>query len=552
MGFNAGSDTSYDRVMLFDRVGIEAARGAILAHSVRADERLFRKGHVLSEADIDSLKRAGVNHVVVARLEPDDIGEDHAAARIALPLAGCGVRIGAAFTGRANLYAEARGILCIDADAVGRINAVDEAITLATLPPFSRVEPRQMLATIKIIPFAAPKQAIHAIERLIGSKPIIGVSAFATKSVALISTFLKDTRPQLLGKNANAVSARIEALGSRLIMDQRVPHEDGALASAIEGALAVGADPILIFGASAITDRRDVVPSAILRVGGRIDRFGMPVDPGNLLLLGHARGSTIIGLPGCARSPKRNGFDFVLERVLADIAISSTDIAAMGVGGLLAEIQTRPQPREAPFAVAPRAPDVAAIVLAAGQSRRMGYNKLTAELAGAPLVRHVAKAAIASQASTVLVVTGSGSDGVEAALGHLPVTLVHNPDFRLGLSTSLNAGIRKIPENCDAVVILLGDMPGISAGMIDKLIAAFNPEEGRAICVASHGGKRGNPVLWSRRFFPEMQSLKGDVGAKQLIVANEELVCDVEIGSDAPLVDIDTPDTLRAFAARLT
>lgn len=538
--------------MLFDRVGISMARGATLAHSVHAGERLFRKGHVLSETDIDSLNNAGVNDIVVVWLEPDDIGEDEAAARIARPLAGRAVRIGAAFTGRANLYAETHGILRIDPVTVGRINAVDEAITLATLPPFSRVEPRQMLATIKIIPFAVAKRIIRAIEDLVGSSPIVEVTAFATKKVALISTFLTGTRPQLLGKSASAVSARVEALGSKLIMEQRVPHEDGALASAIESALAIGADPILIFGASAITDRRDVVPSAILRAGGRIERFGMPVDPGNLLLLGHVGSTTIIGLPGCARSPKRNGFDFVLERVLADIAITSTDIAAMGVGGLLAEIQTRPQPREAPLVGTPRAPDVAAIVLAAGQSLRMGFNKLTAELAGEPLVRRVAKAAMASQASNVLVVTGNEASAVEAALGDLPVTCVHNADFRLGLSTSLKIAIRAVPDKCDAAVVLLGDMPGISAGMIDKLIAAFNPEEGRAICVASHDGKRGNPVLWSRRFFSEMQALEGDVGAKQLIMANEELVCDVEMGSDAPLVDIDVPDTLTAFAARLT
>lgn len=331
-----------------------------------------------------------------------------------------------------------------------------------------------------------------------------------------------------------------------------MPHEDGAVASAIEDALAAGADPILVFGASAITDRRDVIPSAILLAGGRIERFGMPVDPGNLLLLGYVRNTTIIGLPGCARSPKRNGFDFVLERVLADIAVTQGDIAAMGVGGLLAEIPTRPQPREARPAGAPRAPEVAAIVLAAGQSSRMGHNKLTAVLAGKPLVRRVVEAAVASHASEVIVVTGNEAGAVETALGGLAVTFVHNSDFRLGLSASLKTGIRAVPGQCEAAVVLLGDMPGVGAGTIDKLIAAFNPEEARAICVASHDGKRGNPVLWSRRFFPEMLELEGDAGARHLIASNEEFVCDVEAGTDAPLIDIDTPEALNAFAARPT
>jgi molybdenum cofactor cytidylyltransferase len=537
--------------MQFDRLRVSAARGAILAHSVRAGERLLRKGHVLSAMDIDSLATAGVNDVMVARLGAEDMGEDEAAARIARALAGRGVRAGAAFTGRANLYAEAHGLLRLDPETVNRINAVDEAITLATLSPFGRVQPRQMLATVKIIPFAAPKAAVAAIEGVIGTHANVEISEFVAKSVALVSTVLTGTKPQMLEKNFSAVSARLAALGSRLVLERRVPHEDGAVASAIEEALAAGADPILIFGASAITDRRDVIPSAILRAGGRIERFGMPVDPGNLLLLGHVRDTTVIGLPGCARSPKRNGFDFVLERTLAEVPIAYADIAAMGVGGLLAEISARPQPRDARPAGAPRAPDVAAIVLAAGQSSRMGRNKLTAELGGKPLVRHAVEAAVASHVTRVIVVTGNEASAVGAALSDFAVTLVHNPDFRAGLSTSLKAGIRAVPEQCDAAVVVLGDMPAISAATIDKLIAAFNPEEGRAICVASHDGKRGNPVLWPRRFFPEVLALEGDVGAKHLIASNEELVCDVEAGTDAPLVDIDTPEAMRAFEARL-
>jgi molybdenum cofactor cytidylyltransferase len=339
-------------------------------------------------------------------------------------------------------------------------------------------------------------------------------------------------------------------LGSELISERRVPHEDDAVATAIHRAVAEGADPVLVFGASAITDRRDVIPAAILKAGGKIERFGMPVDPGNLLLLGRVGNAVVIGLPGCARSPKRNGFDFVLERVLADVPVTSADIAGMGSGGLLAEIASRPQPREERLATVPRAPQIAAVVLAAGQSSRMGHNKLTANLGGAPLVRHAVEAAAASHVSRTIVVTGKDASLVQDALKGLSVSFVHNPDYRLGLSTSLKTGIRAVPEDYDGAVVLLGDMPGIRTQIIDKLIAAFNPEEGRAISVASHKGKRGNPVLWSRRFFPEMLALEGDIGAKHVMAANEELVCEVEAGTDDPLIDIDTPEDLRAFGAR--
>jgi molybdenum cofactor cytidylyltransferase len=298
--------------MQFGPVPLSLAHGAILAHSVRAGERLLRKGRALTDDDLAALAEAGLDEITVARLDANDVGEDEAAARIARACAGDGVRVGAAFTGRVNLYAEAAGLARIDTGKVAAINAIDESITLATLSPFARVAPRQMLATIKIIPFAAPRAAVEMAERVLAGDPIVAVAPFAEKRAALISTLLGDTRKQILDKNVRVIENRLLLLGSKLVFERRVGHEDEAVSAAIREALAAGADPVLVFGASAITDRRDVIPAAIVRAGGTVERFGMPVDPGNLLLLGHVKNTTVIGLPGCARSPKRNGFDFVL------------------------------------------------------------------------------------------------------------------------------------------------------------------------------------------------------------------------------------------------
>ncbi len=510
---------------------------------------MFRKGRLLSVDDIAVLGRAGIAEVIAARLEPGDLGEDEAAGRIARACAGQCVRTGAAFTGRVNLYANSSGLARISADTIAAINAVDESITIATVMPFTRVEPRQMLATIKIIPFAAPVAAVEKVERLIGADRIVGVAPFRPKQAALILTTLGTTRPQIFDKSQQAVAARLNGLGSTLIFERRVSHNESEVATAILDAKASGADPILVFGASAITDRRDVIPAAIVRAGGDIERFGMPVDPGNLLLLGRLNGAAVIGLPGCARSPKRNGFDFVLERVLADIQVQAPDFAAMGVGGLLSEIATRPQPRDLPRPDAPRAPVITAVVLAAGLASRMGHNKLTSTVRGKPLLRHAVESAVNSHASGVVVVTGNDEQAVKSVLEGLPVRFVRNDDFRRGLSTSLRAGIRAVPDDSDGAIILLGDMPKVESGLIDKMIAAFSPEDGRAICVAAHGGRRGNPVLWSRQFFPDILALEGDVGARHLMAANDEAVCEAEAGNDGPLIDIDTPEALSAYSA---
>jgi molybdenum cofactor cytidylyltransferase len=148
----------------------------------------------------------------------------------------------------------------------------------------------------------------------------------------------------LIPTRLRVLAARHNPTGARIVGQDIVPHEVGPLAKAL-GRLIDGSDALIAFGASAITDRRDVIPAAVEAIGGRIERFGMPVDPGNLLLLAERHGIPIIGAPGCARSPKENGFDWVLQRVLAGVRIRDADIRAMGVGGLLMEIASRPQPR---------------------------------------------------------------------------------------------------------------------------------------------------------------------------------------------------------------
>jgi molybdenum cofactor cytidylyltransferase len=534
--------------MEFGTVPTAAAAGAILAHGVRAGEKRFRKGRHLSAADVAEIAAAGIETVTVARLGPDDVGEDEAAARLGARAAGEHVRLGAAFTGRVNLYALADGVVGIDAGAIAALNGVDEAITIATLPPFAKVAKGQMLATIKIIPFAAPRAAVEACERILAAPPV-AVSAFRPHRAALISTSVAGTRPALLDRNRAAVGERLAASGSELLSERRVAHAVAPLAQAIAEAAAEGADPILVFGASAITDRRDVVPAAIEAAGGEVLHFGMPVDPGNLLLMARLGGRTVIGLPSCARSPKLNGFDFVLWRVLAGLPVSRTELAGMGVGGLLSEIPSRPQPRDERPTEAPRLPKIGAIVLAAGLASRMGSNKLLEEIDGKPLVRHAVEAAAGSAAAAVIVVTGRDSAAVRAAVSSPAVAFADNPDFAMGLSTSLKRGLSALPQDCDGAVVLLGDMPGVTAALIDRLIAAFDPGEGRAICIATRHGRRGNPVLWARRFFPEMLGIEGDVGARQLIGPNEDLVCEIEASDDAPLVDIDTPEALSAYRA---
>jgi molybdenum cofactor cytidylyltransferase len=331
--------------MKFGEVPLDDAVGAILAHAVRIDGFALKKGEVLTPERRCDLARAGVTSVVAARLEQGDVDEDEAARRLAERLTGAHTLSATAFTGRVNVYAATAGLVVVDARAVDAINAIDEAITVATLPPFRAVAKGDMIATVKIIPFAADRGTLEAALATLGASAAVSVAPFRPLRIGVVSTLLPGLKASVVAKTLRVLDARLAPTGARVVAHETSAHAVRPLADALSR-VAPAADALVVFGASAITDRRDVIPAAIEAFGGRIERFGMPVDPGNLLLLA-ARGETpIIGAPGCARSPKENGFDWILQRLIAGVPATAADIRAMGVGGLLMEIATRPQPRD--------------------------------------------------------------------------------------------------------------------------------------------------------------------------------------------------------------
>jgi molybdenum cofactor cytidylyltransferase len=533
--------------MKFGAFAPKDAEGGIVVHSIRKDGLVLKKGTLIGLKEIDALTNAGIATITVARLEPGDVSEDEAAGEIAAAVAGEGVRVDPAFTGRANLFAETGGVLVVDREAIDRLNEVDPDITLATLEAYAPVVPGKMIATVKIIPFAVGGEACdRAVAVARAAKPLVRLAPYRVKRVAVISTLLPGLAEKVIDKTLRVTAERLGPAGAKIISERRVPHEAAPLAKAIEATLAEGAELVLVFGASAIADRRDVIPAAIEAAGGTVEHFGMPVDPGNLMLIGSAGNRPVLGAPGCARSPKENGFDWVLARLLCGLPVTRQDIMGMGVGGLLMEIVTRPQPRASE---SPAGRQVAALVLAAGRSTRMGGpNKLLADIGGRPMVRIVVEEVLASRARPVIVVTGHQRERVEAVLSGLPVTFVHNANFADGLSTSLRAGIAALPEEPDGAIVCLGDMPQVDAKLVDRLIAAFDPERGALVVVPTIAGKRGNPVVWSRRFFPDLASLEGDVGARHLIAGYQEAVTEVPTDT-AALLDVDTPDALEAVRA---
>lgn len=322
--------------MIFEAVPVAQAAGALLAHGQTVGGERWAKGRVLSDADLATAAASGLDALTVARLDAGDVAEAVAAARIGAALAGDNVVALDPAHGRVNLAAAAAGVFRVQTAAVDALNAVDEGITLGTLPGFARVAAGDIVATVKIIPYAVPSAALDA--ALASVRPL-SVAAFEAVVVDLVQTLLPGQTGKAQAKTLAVTNARLESLGAAGGRSETCAHDVDALARLL--AAPTEARITLVAGASATVDRRDVVPAAIVAAGGVVERLGMPVDPGNLLCLGRIGQRIVIGLPGCARSPKRNGFDWVLERLVAGLSVDGANIAAMGVGGLLPGAEPR-------------------------------------------------------------------------------------------------------------------------------------------------------------------------------------------------------------------
>ncbi len=536
--------------MRFGEIAADAAEGTVLAHSLKVASLRFKKGRVLSAADVAALRDAGVENVVVASLDAGDVTEDEAAAQLGQAVGRAGLTVSGASTGRVNLFAAFNGLFTANTGLVDRLNRIDPSITFACLADHRQVTEGDMVATIKIIPLAVPGTALAAALEAVREPGLLSVKPFRAARTLLVATTLPTLKPSVMDKTAGLLRRRLAPSGSTLVAERRVPHDTAAVRQALVEQ-AAESDLVVLFGASAVVDPQDVIPAAIRAAGGEVYQVGMPVDPGNLLVLGALHGVPVIGAPGCARSPRENGFDWVLARVLAGEDPRSMQVTAMGVGGLLMEIPSRPQPRSR----SEKGEDlpVEIVMLAAGRASRMGSesgHKLLAMFGDEPLVRRMARIALEAGAGAVHAVVGFRREAIVEALAGLDLDLVENPDYASGMASSLATGVARLSRETAGVVVLLADMPGLKAAHIRKLVDVFRAHGGRAVVRAAHDGRRGNPVVLPGAAFEEILHLSGDLGARAIIESGEFEVIDVEIG-EAAHIDVDTPQAVRSAGGRL-
>ena len=523
------------------------AIGHLSVHAIHTSSYKIRKGAMIRKEDAIEIEQSGIAEIICAVADHDDVHEDDACEYLAALLQTSHIETTPPSTGRVNFNSQRLGLLRYDVDRLKQINLIDEGITLALVQHNQLLAQGDMAATLKIIPFFVSRSSLEKVAIILRGTQLFTFHPLHPKKARLIQTKFNHQSSSIFEATAAVTHERLFNLGSRLEHSDVIEHSRDALKEKLTQACTSDADLILISGASAIAHRDDLIPSTLLEIGGHVDHFGLAVDPGNLLLLGHYNDKLVIGMPGCARSPKLNGFDWVLHLFLAGLPIDDLELAAMSAGGLLMEIASRPLPRSLSNNK-PRKPHIEAVLLAAGTSSRMGdVNKLTQDVHGTPLIRRVADEISRSKVNGITIILGHDAEQVSKALDGINARFLFNPDYHSGQSSSLRYGLDYLPQIATDMMVFLGDMPFITTDVINRLIDRHLNLQDRwsKITLPSVQQQRGNPVIWGEAFFEEMKTLSGDTGARQLFQSYKSAMNIVPFDDVNLCLDADTEDDLN-------
>lgn len=485
-------------------------------------------------------------YIMEKKCIPDLLSENQAAHIIAYAFSSQSIWADVPKNGRCNLYAADNGLLTIDPDKITHFNTDNATCQIATKAANTAIIKNQKIASIKTIPRTVTKEKLDEQLKKISTPCTIKIKPYIKRKVGLIQTYTLPDSFDRLYSTTISLSKQLADTNSNISAEIHCIHTPEEIKNSINELCTRQLDAILIIGPKTATSNKDPIPSGILKSGGQISQFGIPTAPGNLLIIGKRGSTTLLGLPGCSRSLKRNGLNLILEHFAAGNPLTATKIAKMGVGGLLDTSIDQAQES------LPKS-NIAIIILAAGCSKRMGAtNKLLININGSPIINYVIEAAINSFANEIIVVTGHESELIRNNLKSYKnkIKFIHNPNYTDGMSGSLCKGIDALSYNVDGAIFCQADMPLLHTHHFNRLIAAFSKGNDSSICTPTHKNQRGNPVLWGRSHFMKFKNLTGDTGAKHLLAHNSEHITEVIMNDDATLIDIDTRDELESTHLR--
>ena len=329
--------------MIFKKISIFESKGYLLTASIfiHSNKKKIKlsKGTEIDQKIVNLLNDNNIKHIYCAKLTKDELDENQAAYQISNRLISNkrNFYLHNLMTGRVNLKSRIDGLFFYDENQLIEINNISNDVGIGALRPFSRVKQNQTLVTTKIMPYGVPKSILKTFQKL--GKNCFKILPFKKFKIDIIQTFNDSTKISILDKTKKITEDRLKNCGIDCIKEFRTFHDKNNIDKSLKKSLKNNADLILIFGVNAIADKDDLIPSVIKDNDGKVIRFGMPVEPGNLVLIStvkyNNKNKYIIGMPGCAKSPKENGVDWIIWRILTGLKIDNKIISKMSIGGLI-------------------------------------------------------------------------------------------------------------------------------------------------------------------------------------------------------------------------
>ena len=537
--------------MKLAEVDISKAQGLHLNEEINLTSQILPKNHILTNDDIILLKRFGFRTLFGAWAEDGDINFNTALGVAAAKICGQNLGFRVDERGFCEVAASADGLFEAYSDRLEKFNRFSEYFILNTIAPFHLVKKGDIIARLEILTPLIPQDALDdLVVSLSGNTTLLNVSELkAQRAVMLYSHFYMDENENVhLSEISEKLTDTYSSFNIDFSIEENCRHTVDDIGDTLSGLLNTAADIIFIIPALRNYTKDDITIQAVKSIADNVVCPHIPLYGGSDLIIATKKNKKIICLPCNYAFLDTPLLENCIKLAIVKEKLQTYDFNHLACPDIesIAHLKSLSQFVKSKQQNLKNKAAVAAVILAAGLSKRIGVNKLLAENKDEAMVLRAVHAAIKSEASPVFVVTGFQAAQVEEKLENLDINVVYNSNYRMGLKTSINIGLQSVPDFCDGALLIPADMPNISAQLLNKMIAKFDKTKDKQLVTAAVKDTKSNPVLWSKSLFAKADLVAENSDVRPVFLEHADYTTTIKATEDE-LLDVNFLNDLETF-----
>jgi len=503
------------------------------------------KGKKLDDKDIELLKKNNIHKLFCAEEELNDVNFQIALRQLCAQLCGESTAYSIGDDGMARIVAAHDGVFACSEERCAKFNRFSDFAMLNTIAPYQQVKAGEVIAILQTdYPLISQVEIDKILYSISGNDALLQVMQLKPQNAALLYTHFYNT-PEEDNKFTTTVQkliTEVEHLPIEFSAEYNTAHNIKDITDTLGHAVGKNHDIVFIICGQRSGSKIDTIRLALKNFVDDIVCANIPQTGISDFVVATRRDVKIVCLPYEYDELHSSLIKRLILQVVASDKLLAINFAHLPNANLPQgmELSIREQARLSGNGAESDSNqnNIAAIVLAAGCSRRAGMNKLLADINGTPLFLKAVHAAIRSKAKPVYVITGYQNEEIEKALENLDVNILHNPSFRSGVKTSIMLGLNSLPSNCKAALLIPADMPNVTERFLNKMIKSYNPNAKAQLLVATHKGTKHNPVLWSRELFKQADIVPEEANIRVIFPQHEDYTTKVETSNKKILLDV--------------